>query len=197
MVDVLRELTAYALEAVDLLVKALILAVVVLVVLRWLLMKVSPFGWASFQIRRFADPILWPFAQALPVSGGMGVASLLLVLATVLAAYFFKWVMGDVLRALLGILQGISEGAFVGSLGWLLYGSISVLLVLIVVRIILSWMPFARDSRLMWTLHGLTEPIMAPFRRVIPPLGMLDLSPIILILLLNFAQSAIYSVLIR
>jgi YggT family protein len=197
MVDVLRGLTAYALEAVDILVKVLILAVVTLVVLRWLLMKVSPFGWASFQIRRLTDPILWPFSQALPVSGGMGVASLLLVLATVLAAYFFKWVMGDVLRALLGVIEGISAGTFVGSLGWLLYGAISVLLVLIVVRIVLSWMPFARDSWLMWTLYGLTEPIMAPFRRIIPPLGMIDLSPIILILLLNFAQSAIYSVLIR
>ena len=35
---------------------------------------------------------------------------------------------------------------------------------------------------------------MAPFRRLIPPLGMFDLSPILLILLLNFAKAAVLTV---
>ena len=49
----------------------------------------------------------------------------------------------------------------------------------------------------MWPLYRLTEPIMAPFRQLIPPLGMFDLSPIILIFLLHFVQNAVYSILIR
>ena len=46
----------------------------------------------------------------------------------------------------------------------------------------------------MWTLYSLTEPIMGPFRQIVPPLGMFDLSPILLILLLQIVQSAIQSV---
>jgi YggT family protein len=37
----------------------------------------------------------------------------------------------------------------------------------------------------------LTEPILAPFRRLIPPLGMFDISPIIVILLLQLLQEAV------
>ncbi len=197
MIDVLGQLIAYALVAVDVLVKVVILIVVVLMVLRWVLLRVSPFGWASYQVRRMTDPMIWPFAQALPVSNSVGLAPLLVILITVLSAYFFKWVVGDVLEALLGLLHGLSDGALIVSLGWLLYGAVSVILALIVARIVLSWLPFGRDSRLMWPLYRLTEPIMAPFRQLIPPLGMFDLSPIILIFLLHFVQNAVYSILIR
>jgi len=67
---------------------------------------------------------------------------------------------------------------------------------LIVLRIVMSWIPFGRDSRFMWTLYGLTEPVMAPFRNLIPPLGMFDLSPILLMFLLSFVKTAIYGLLI-
>ena len=197
MIDVLEKLIVYALVGVHVLVKVVILIVVVLMVLRWVLLKVSPFGWASYQVRRMTDPMIWPFAQALPVPNSMGLAPLMVILITVLSAYFFKWVVGDVLEALLGLLDGLSAGALIVSLGWLLYGAVSVILALIVARIVLSWLPFGRDSRLMWPLYSLTEPIMAPFRQLIPPLGMFDLSPIILIFLLHFVQNAVYNILIR
>lgn len=196
MVDVFRELIAYTLFGVDLLVKAVIIAVVALFLLRWVLLKTSPFSWLTYQVRRVTDPMLWPITSAL-MGQGEGIASLLVVLVTVLTAYFFKWVVSDTLRALLGLIGGLTAGAFVQSLGWVLYGAISVFLALLIARIVFSWLPFGRDGRLMWRLYALTEPVMAPFRSLIPPLGMLDLSPIILILLLNFVQSAIYGMLIQ
>ena len=61
----------------------------------------------------------------------------------------------------------------------------------------MSWIPFGRDSRMMWTLYGLTEPIMAPFRNLIPQVGMFDLSPILLMFLLSFVKTAILGLLIR
>ena len=51
--------------------------------------------------------------------------------------------------------------------------------VILVVRALFSWFPYRADSplnpvrRLVFTL---TEPVLAPFRRIIPPVGMLDLS---------------------
>lgn len=197
MTEVFRELAIYALTAVDILVKFVVVAVVLLMLLRWALLKISPFGWATYHIRRLTDPMIWPLAQNIPMPNSMAVAPLLLVLFTILGAFFFKWVVEDILKALIGVIGGLSAGAFLDTIGWLLYGTVSVILALIVARIVLSWLPFGRDSRLLWMLHGLTEPIMAPFRRIIPPMGMLDLSPIILIFLLHFVQGAIYGILIQ
>ncbi len=197
MVDLFRGFVLIALAALDALIKAFIVFIVVLIALRWVLLKWSPFGWAAYRIRQVTDPLLWPFAQLLPVPGSTGMASLLLILVAVLSAYFLKWVVGDVLRALLGMLGGLSSGAFVESLGWILYGTVSVILALIVARIVVSWLPFAREGKIAWFFYKMTEPIMSPFRQIIPPLGMFDLSPIILIFLLHFVQGAILGILIR
>jgi YggT family protein len=43
----------------------------------------------------------------------------------------------------------------------------------------------------------LTDPILEPFRRIIPPLGMFDISPIIVLFLLNFLQAAVAGVFLR
>lgn len=52
-------------------------------------------------------------------------------------------------------------------------------------RIILSWFPldpWSAMGRFRDLLARLTDPVMAPLRRVIPPVGGLDLSPIVLLL---------------
>lgn len=194
MLYVLIQLVNCLRIAVNWLAIAMVVIVVGLMLLRWVLLKVSPFGGLTYQIRQLTDPMIWPIAQNLPMPNAMNVAPLFVVLATLLGAFFLKWLTEDVLRALEGILRGLLDGAPLVMIGWLFYGTISVFLVLLIARIILSWMPFLRDGRLIWTLTSLTEPVMAPFRRMIPPLGMFDLSPILLILLLDFAQGAILSV---
>ena len=54
----------------------------------------------------------------------------------------------------------------------------------IVVRAILSWFTIRPDNPLVNILHHITEPILAPLRRVIPRMGMLDITPVVAILLL-------------
>jgi YggT family protein len=57
---------------------------------------------------------------------------------------------------------------------------------LLLARILLSWFPTINWHDQPWRgLNEVTEPVMAPFRRLIPPIGGLDLSPIILFLVLN------------
>ena len=197
MQEVLQHVIQLVWQAVDILVTALVVIVVVLIVLRWLLLKVRPFGWASYQVRRLTDPMVDPIANALPMPYGAGFASLLVVLITLLAAYFFKEMTRELLESLMGVVSGVASGSPIISLGWLLYGTVSIILLLIVLRIVMSWIPFGRDSRIMWTLYGLTEPIMAPFRNLIPQVGMFDLSPILLMFLLSFVKTAILGLLIR
>jgi YggT family protein len=195
MIEGLQGIILFVLEAINTLLIVVVVAVVTLVFLRWIFFAINPFSIPSYWVRRVTDPLVWPIAQMMP--GNPNVAPLLLILATLIGAYFFKSISEEVLYSLLGLLGAVGNGAPLKILGWLLYGAVSVLLLLIVIRIVFSWLPFARDTRLMWTLYSLTEPVMAPFRQMIPPLGMFDLSPILLMFLLSFVKSAIRSLLIQ
>jgi YggT family protein len=61
----------------------------------------------------------------------------------------------------------------------------------IIGRALLSWFPMGPRNPfypLAVILHQVTEPILAPLRRVIPTIGMIDISPIVALLLLNLMQ---------
>lgn len=58
----------------------------------------------------------------------------------------------------------------------------------IIIYILMSWFPGSRESGFGEVLSKICEPFLEPFRKVIPPLGMMDISPIVAILLLNFAR---------
>lgn len=62
----------------------------------------------------------------------------------------------------------------------------------LIIYILMSWFPNARESSIGQMLTKICEPFLEPFRRVIPPIGgMLDISPIVAILVLNLATSGI------
>ena len=56
----------------------------------------------------------------------------------------------------------------------------------IFVRALLSWFPIGPSNPLVTIIHQITEPILDPLRRIIPRLGMLDITPIVAIVLLQF-----------
>ena len=66
-----------------------------------------------------------------------------------------------------------------------------VLTAAIFVRAILSW--FAMDPRnpLIEVLDQITEPILAPLRRIVPRIGMIDITPLVAILLLQVLAQAV------
>ncbi|WP_313798746.1 YggT family protein [Cytobacillus sp.] len=57
----------------------------------------------------------------------------------------------------------------------------------LIIYILLSWFPGARESAIGQFLARICEPYLEPFRKIIPPLGMIDISPIVAILVLKFA----------
>ena len=57
-------------------------------------------------------------------------------------------------------------------------------------RIILSWIPNVdRSNQIVQLLYQITEPVLEPVRRVIPRLGMLDISPIVVFVGLHILSS--------
>jgi YggT family protein len=67
----------------------------------------------------------------------------------------------------------------------------TILIYAIVGRALLSWFNLGPGNPIIRLLYEITEPILAPMRRVIPMIGMLDISPIVAILLLSFMQNLI------
>lgn len=59
---------------------------------------------------------------------------------------------------------------------------------LIIIRAIMSWVNPDPRSPVVQFVTAMTEPVMEPFRRVIPPLGFIDISPIILLIFLYFLK---------
>ena len=65
---------------------------------------------------------------------------------------------------------------------------LQILWLAILVRVILSWFPVDPSNPIIRIVWDVTEPILAPFRRVIPRIGMFDLSPLAAFLVISFLQ---------
>jgi len=65
----------------------------------------------------------------------------------------------------------------------------------IVARALLSWFNLGPSHPLVRILYDVTEPILAPLRRVIPTIGMIDITPLVAILLLQVAERAVFELL--
>ena len=75
--------------------------------------------------------------------------------------------------------------------------AVQVLTILVVVRVLLSWIPSVDYGHpLISMIIRITDPILVPVRRILPPLGGLDLSPIIALLLLSFAGRLLHQLLV-
>ena len=120
-----------------------------------------------------------PMRKVIPGLGGLDLASLLLafiVAAAKITALIFlvgaTWEVGFVL--LNALVTVIKEG--LNLLFWVL-----------VIRALLSWVSQGNNP-IEAVFHQLTEPMLRPIRKVLPPLGGLDLSILVLIIALQFAQ---------
>ena len=76
----------------------------------------------------------------------------------------------------------------------LLCSLLNVYFIILFARIILSWFPMQPGTpmaSIASIIYQLTEPVMGPVRRLIPTIGMIDISPIVVFFGLRILQSAI------
>jgi YggT family protein len=181
-------------------VSAVIIATIVLMLLRLLLnyADVNPFTWPAMAVRRLSDPLVSPVRRAL---AGFGVepklAPLITILLVILVGWFAVQLASSFLNTLAGILLAAQMGAFMAVIGYALYGLLGVYSLLIFFRIIFSWGMVSYANPVMRFLVNATDPLLVPLRRMIPPLGMLDISPIVAFIILWLFQAAIAGTLLR
>jgi YggT family protein len=175
-------------------IKIIIVAVIALMIVRLLAdaMDLNPFAWTSRTVRRLSDSFV------IPVRGGLrgfGIdtkfAPLVVILVVILLGWFVLQLVGTVAETLVGVIGSARSGAVFRIIGFIISGLISLYILFIVIRIIFSWAMLSYTNRVMRFLFTVTEPLLGPLRRIIPPLGWLDISPMVAILILYLFQQAV------
>jgi YggT family protein len=78
-----------------------------------------------------------------------------------------------------------------GMLFYLLSKLISLYSYALIIYILMSWFPNARQTAIGTLFAKICEPYLEPFRKIIPPIGMIDISPIVAIFVLRFAVNGL------
>jgi YggT family protein len=68
----------------------------------------------------------------------------------------------------------------------------TLLYIAILVRVILSWVQMDPYHPLIVLLDQITEPFLAPIRRLVPPVGMMDITPIVAIIVIQVLQKIVH-----
>jgi len=130
---------------------------------------------------KVTNPLVVPLRRIIPGVAGLDIATLVLALtvqAIAIAALF--------------LLTGNPMPPIPNLIIWAVLGLVVLIVNIyffaLLAMIILSWVSPGGNNPAVFLLHQITEPVMAPFRKVLPPMGGLDLSPILLFILINIIQ---------
>ncbi|HLU06176.1 MAG TPA: YggT family protein [Woeseiaceae bacterium] len=128
-------------------------------------------------ILRFTSPLVVPLRRFLPAIGRLDTA-------TILVAFIIQFVVVLVLLAIMRRPVPTPVVAMVSVIELAIL-SLNLFFFATLIRIILSWVAPGNYNPITALLTTLSEPVLRPFRRIIPSVGGLDISPIFAILLLQ------------
>jgi YggT family protein len=179
---------------------AVIVSTVVLMLLRLIANQadLNPFSWSSLTLRRLTDPLIGPVRRAL---AGFGIdpkyAPLVTILIAILLGWFSLQLVSGIANTVAGVLTSIDRQAVVPIIGYVLYGLLSFYSLLIFLRIVFSWVMVSYSNRVMRLLVNATEPMLGPLRRIVPPVGTFDISPIVAFIVVWLLQAAVAGTLLQ
>ena len=166
-------------QALYFIVKSLAHLYVLLFLLRFWL----PFVRANFRnpisqgILRFTSPLIVPVRRFVPPMGRIDTATVLVTVAIECVVIFVLFqIIGRPAEPLFIAIVAVSQLAIL---------SLHLFSIAIFARVILSWLGQQSHHPIAEIAGELSDPIMRPFRRLIPPLGGIDFSPMIVLVLLQ------------
>ncbi len=128
-------------------------------------------------IVKATNPLVLPLRRVIPSIGRLDTASLLIAYAV------------GLVKLIILQLVFVGQVLFPASLLWGLIVVVkqifSLLFFILIIRALLSWFSQGR-SPIEHVMHQLTEPLLKPVRRIIPPIGGLDLSVLVVLVALQF-----------
>jgi len=137
-------------------------------------------------ILRFTSPVVVPVRRFIPPIGRLDTATVLVLFVMQYAiVYVLLMIVGQQLpAAIIAQLAAIELGVY----------SLNLFFFAILIRIILSWVAPHSYNPIAAIAGSLAEPILRPFRRLIPPIGGLDISPIFAVVLLQASVIILQSI---
>ena len=150
--------------------------------------KVGRFG---FKIRKVTEKWVYPAARFL---ANFRVDTRLAPLVTLFIGLVITYFSSGIIQTTFAVVDGLTEGVVTGNpkkfIGYVLYGLLSILVLFIFIRFISQWFVFTRKTFLAFVMK-VTNPIMLPVQKLIPPIGMFDISAMIVLILIGLLQSLV------
>jgi YggT family protein len=173
---------SYVTNPIEFLLNTLFSLYILTVMLRFLLAAVRAdfYNPVSQFLVKVTNPPLIPLRRILPSIGKIDVSALVLMLLLQLAAL-----------AVIVLLRGgqLSIGALlILSIAELVGLLLNVFLFAILIQVVLSWINPGTYNPVISLLYSLTEPVLRPCRRLIPPMSGIDLSPLVALIAIQLAK---------
>ena len=171
--------TTYSILRIAFLVLAIVFGI--LCIVDWLVRtrRVNPMGSLGRFARRSIDPLLAPIERRVVRAGALPTQAPLYALVAVVLAGIVVLSLLNFIRAQLFAFSVSANAGTRGVLVLLIRWGIGLLQIALLVRVISSWVRISPYSGWVRWSFVLTEWLLAPLRRIIPPLGMIDITPIV------------------
>ena len=176
-----------------------LLVFVTLLVLRLIFNYTDPnpfgkIGRFSYHLKKRTDQFVYPAARLLAnFRVDTRLAPIITILITVLLTFFALNVIHNMLFIIDGLTAGVAQGNVSWIIGFVLYAILSVLVLFIFIRFLSSWFVFTRNTFLGF-VQRVTDPILRPAQRLIPPIGMFDISAMLVLILIQLLQGVVLRV---
>jgi YggT family protein len=151
--------------------------------------KISPFNAIARFCRATVDPLIAPIERKVVRAGGTPAAAPLWALAAVVIGGILLLSLLDFILIQVAKSMIASQNGAAGIFHLLVSWTFTILKIALIVRVISSWLPISPYSRWVLWSYKLSEPILAPMRRIVPNLGGLDITPILAYFLLSLTES--------
>jgi YggT family protein len=151
--------------------------------------KISPFNAIARFCRATVDPLIAPIERKVVRAGGTPAAAPLWALAAVVIGGILLLSLVDFILIQVAKSMIASQNGAAGIFHLLVSWTFMILKIALIVRVISSWLPISPYSRWVLWSYKLSEPILAPMRRIVPNLGGLDITPILAYFLLSLTES--------
>jgi len=155
--------------------------------------KISPFNAVARFCRSTVDPFIAPIERRVVRAGGTPASAPLWALVAVVVGGILLLTFLDFIRLQVARSIVASQGGSAGIYHLLVSWTFTILKIALIVRVISSWLPISPYSVWVRWSYALSEPILAPMRRIVPNLGGLDITPILAYFLLSIVQSLLHS----
>lgn len=151
--------------------------------------KISPFNAIARFCRATVDPLIAPIERKVVRAGGTPASAPLWALAAVviggiLLLSLLDFILFQVAKSMIASQNG-AAGIFQLLVSW----TFTILKIALIVRVVSSWLPISPYSRWVLWSYKLSEPILAPMRRIVPNFGGLDITPLLAYFLLSLTES--------